>query len=196
MCRRSVSEYVTIRRIHGTLAETLVNKHDRVLEERLPRKEEVEKTEGFPSSSGEKLIVKNKENLKICGRFVFAFYFRMRLSSGLFGTMDRGAHGLSECPHGLTFLVVFLMESLTVTAANLEPIYWNSFNSSHRESKSDGVSLLLRSSRFILLSFPRHASKPGVTRRAVFHLTLAVSRFLTTARRLCTTLNTNTVEGK
>ncbi|GAA6086176.1 ephrin-B2 [Tachysurus ichikawai] len=54
----------------------------------------------------------------------------MRLSSSLFVTMDRGAHGLSECPHGLTFLVVFLMESLMVTAANLEPIYWNSFNSS------------------------------------------------------------------
>ncbi|KAK3521628.1 hypothetical protein QTP70_014733 [Hemibagrus guttatus] len=43
--------------------------------------------------------------------------------------MDRGAHKLSECPHGLMFLLIFLVESLTVTAANLEPIYWNSFNS-------------------------------------------------------------------
>ncbi|XP_034168174.2 ephrin-B2 [Pangasianodon hypophthalmus] len=53
----------------------------------------------------------------------------MRSSSGFFCRMERGAQKLSECPHGLTFLVIFLMESLTVTAANLEPIYWNSLNS-------------------------------------------------------------------
>ncbi|XP_053500981.1 ephrin-B3-like [Ictalurus furcatus] len=53
----------------------------------------------------------------------------MHSSSGFFCRMERGAQKLCGCPHGLTFLLVFLMESLTVTAANLEPIYWNSLNS-------------------------------------------------------------------
>ncbi|XP_046717813.1 ephrin-B2-like isoform X3 [Silurus meridionalis] len=46
-----------------------------------------------------------------------------------FCKMERGAQNLMERPHGLTVLVVFLMESIMVTAVNLEPIYWNSLNS-------------------------------------------------------------------
>ncbi|XP_062870705.1 ephrin-B2 [Trichomycterus rosablanca] len=47
---------------------------------------------------------------------------------GFFWRMEIGCK-LLKWPHGFTVLFVILLESLTVRAANLEPIYWNSLNS-------------------------------------------------------------------